>query len=115
MTSPVAALALLMPVDIQAAAKAKRSPAMTLMPLSFASILGGACTLIGTSTNLIVNGWLIDETEHPGLGMFDIAAVAFPVALVGIAFVLLSSLVLAGLGLLAIAAVTPTIVERFFG
>ena len=43
----VAALALLMPVDIQAAAKAKRSPALSLMPLSFASILGGMITLIG--------------------------------------------------------------------
>ena len=43
----VAALALLMPVDMQAAAKARRSPALTLMPLSFASILGGMVTLIG--------------------------------------------------------------------
>ena len=43
----VAALALLMPVDMQAARKAKRSPALTLMPLSFASILGGMVTLIG--------------------------------------------------------------------
>ena len=44
----VAALALLMPVDMQAAQRAKRSPALTLMPLSFASILGGMVTLIGT-------------------------------------------------------------------
>ena len=50
----VAALALLMPVDIQAAAKAKRSPAMTLMPLSFASILGGMVTLIGTPPNVVI-------------------------------------------------------------
>ena len=42
----VAALALLMPMDIQAAYRAKRSPALTLMPLSFASILGGMVTLI---------------------------------------------------------------------
>jgi di/tricarboxylate transporter len=44
----VGALALLMPVDIQAAANAKRSPALTLMPLSFATILGG----MGTSSSL---------------------------------------------------------------
>jgi Na+/H+ antiporter NhaD/arsenite permease-like protein len=44
----VAALALLMPVDVQAAKRAKRSPALTLMSLSFASILGGIVTLIGT-------------------------------------------------------------------
>jgi di/tricarboxylate transporter len=44
----VAALALLMPVDMQAAQRGKRSPALTLMPLSFASILGGMVTLIGT-------------------------------------------------------------------
>ena len=44
----VAALALLMPIDLQAADKAERSPRLTLMPLSFASILGGMITLIGT-------------------------------------------------------------------
>ena len=45
----VAALALLMPVDRQAARKAGRSPSLSLMPLSFASILGGMITLIGTA------------------------------------------------------------------
>ena len=50
----VAALAMLMPVDIQAAIKAKRSPSLTLMPLSFASILGGMITLIGTPPNIII-------------------------------------------------------------
>jgi di/tricarboxylate transporter len=51
----VAALALLMPVDLQAADKEKRSPALTLMPLSFASILGGMITLIGTPPNIIIS------------------------------------------------------------
>ena len=50
----VAALALLMPVDLKAAAKSARSPALTLMPLSFASILGGLVTLIGTPPNIII-------------------------------------------------------------
>jgi hypothetical protein len=50
----VAALAMLMPLDIQAAVKAKRSPALSLMPLSFASILGGMITLIGTPPNIVI-------------------------------------------------------------
>ena len=50
----VAALALLMPVDMQAARQAKRSPSLTLMPLSFASILGGMLTLIGTPPNIVI-------------------------------------------------------------
>ena len=50
----VAALALLMPLDLQAASKSKRSPALTLMPLSFASILGGMITLIGTPPNIVI-------------------------------------------------------------
>ncbi|MEO1203114.1 MAG: SLC13 family permease, partial [Pseudomonadota bacterium] len=50
----VAALALLMPLDLQAARKSGRSPSLTLMPLSFASILGGMITLIGTPPNIVV-------------------------------------------------------------
>ncbi len=50
----VAALALLMPVDIQTAHKAGRSPGLSLMPLSFATILGGMVTLIGTPPNIII-------------------------------------------------------------
>ncbi|MGB1563329.1 MAG: SLC13 family permease [Sinimarinibacterium flocculans] len=59
-----------------------------LMPLSYAAIFGGTCTLIGTSTNLVVNGlWTGDG--HPGLGMFDIAAVGIPSALAGMAYLML--------------------------
>jgi len=84
----VAALALLMPVDIQAASKAKRSPALSLMPLSFASILGGMITLIGTPPNII-----IAEFRNDALGasyrMFDFAPVGLACAAVGIAYVTL--------------------------
>ncbi len=82
----VAALALLMPVDIQAAAKAERSPAVTLMPLSFATILGGMITLIGTPPNVVVATFrqqALGETFH----MFDFAPVGVVVALAGILFV----------------------------
>ena len=53
----VGALGLLMPAALQSAVKAKRSPALLLMPLSFGSILGGLVTLIGTPPNIIVSGY----------------------------------------------------------
>jgi len=84
-------VAMLLPVTHDWAKRHNFSVSHLLMPLSFAAILGGSCTLIGTSTNLIVNGWLINETSHQGLGMFDIAKAALPIAVVGIVFVLLSS------------------------
>ena len=84
----VAALALLMPVDIQAAAKAKRSPALTLMPLSFASILGGMVTLIGTPPNVVIATFREQALGAP-YGMFDFAPVGLVVATVGVAYVAL--------------------------
>ena len=84
----VAALALLMPVDIQAARKAGRSPSLTLMPLSFASILGGMVTLIGTPPNIV-----IAEFRGDALGesyrMFDFAPVGLTCAVIGVAYVAL--------------------------
>ncbi len=58
-----------------------------LIPLSYAAILGGTCTLIGTSTNLIVNGLLID-TKSVSLNIFDPALVGLPIAVVGIIYLL---------------------------
>ncbi|MCG5516984.1 MULTISPECIES: SLC13 family permease [unclassified Ectothiorhodospira] len=58
-----------------------------MMPLSFAAILGGTITVIGTSTNLVVNGLLIEQTGT-GLGLFDIAWVGVPVALLGLGLML---------------------------
>ncbi len=82
----VAALALLMPVDLQAAHKAKRSPALTLMPLSFASILGGMITLIGTPPNIVIAGFRYDKTGS-AFDMFDFAPVGAACAVVGVIFV----------------------------
>jgi len=84
----VAALALLMPVDIQAATKAKRSPALSLMPLSFASILGGMITLIGTPPNIVIAEFRNDALGAP-YRMFDFAPVGLACAAVGIAYVTL--------------------------
>jgi len=82
----VAALALLMPVDLQAAQKAERSPALTLMPLSFASILGGMITLIGTPPNIVIATFREEALGAP-YTMFDFAPVGVAVAAVGIAYV----------------------------
>jgi len=84
----VAALALLMPLDLQAAKKSRRSAALTLMPLSFASILGGMITLIGTPPNIVVaeiRGAALGESFH----MFDFAPVGLACAVVGVAYVTL--------------------------
>ncbi len=81
----VAALALLMPVDLKAAAKEKRSPALTLMPLSFASILGGMVTLIGTPPNIIIASYREKALGAP-YGMFDFAPVGLAVAVAGVLF-----------------------------
>jgi len=82
----VAALAVLMPVDLHASSKAGRSPALTLMPLSFASILGGMITLIGTPPNIIVAEFRNDELGEP-FSMFDFAPVGIVCATVGILFI----------------------------
>ena len=82
----VAALALLMPVDMQAAHKAGRSPALSLMPLSFASILGGMITLIGTPPNIVIAEFRNDALGAP-YRMFDFAPVGLTCAVVGVAYV----------------------------
>ena len=57
-------------------------PKRFLIPLSYVTILGGACTLIGTSTNLLVND-MARNAGQPGFGMFEVTPVALMVALVG--------------------------------
>ncbi len=64
------------------------SPSRFLMPLSFAAILGGTATVIGTSTNLVVSG-LLEAAGQPPIGMFEITKVGLPVAAVGLLFVVL--------------------------
>jgi Na+/H+ antiporter NhaD/arsenite permease-like protein len=69
------------------------------IPLSFASILGGTCTLIGTSTNLVVAGMVIDLLSQNApntppireIGMFDLTYIGLPATLAGIAFMMFSS------------------------
>jgi len=85
----VAALALLMPMDVETAAKAKRSPALTLMPLSFATILGGTITLIGTPPNIVVAEFRGRALGTP-YGMFDFSPVGLAITLVGLTFIALA-------------------------
>jgi di/tricarboxylate transporter len=66
------------------------APSKLFIPLSYAAVLGGVCTLIGTSTNLVVNGLLIDAGLEP-MGMFTITRVGLPVAVVGITYLLLTA------------------------
>ncbi|WP_412553995.1 SLC13 family permease [Shimia sp. MIT1388] len=84
----VAALALLMPVDIQTARKAGRSPSKSLMPLSFATILGGMATLIGTPPNIIIAS-IREESLGEPFKMFDFAPVGGLTAIAGLLFVAL--------------------------
>lgn len=81
-------VALFIPAVDDWARRLRFSPSKLMLPLSYAAILGGMCTLIGTSTNLVVNGLMIAETDNPGLGMFDIAWLGLPCALVGALVVL---------------------------
>lgn len=62
------------------------SPSKLMIPLSYASILGGSLTMIGTSTNLVVNGQYQALTGHEGFSLFFITAIGVPVAIIGMLF-----------------------------
>jgi len=62
-----------------------------LIPLSYASILGGTCTLVGTSTNLVVYGLAREHDPDIAIAFFDIAWLGLPAAVVGTLYVLLTS------------------------
>ncbi len=66
------------------------SPSKLMIPLSYTAILGGTVTLIGTSTNLIVNGQYQTLTGEPGFSLFSITAVGLPVAITGFLFMWLA-------------------------
>jgi di/tricarboxylate transporter len=80
----VGALALLMPLALRLSER----PSAVLMPLSFATILGGLVTLIGTPPNIIIATYRADVTGEP-FAMFDFAFVGLPIAVIGLVFVLL--------------------------
>lgn len=69
--------------------KIKIAPSKLMIPLSYGAILGGTLTLIGTSTNLIVNGQYQSLTGEAGFSLFSITAVGVPVTICGILFMLI--------------------------
>src|SRR5262249_23595494 len=71
------------------------TPSKLFIPLSYAAILGGLCTLIGTSTNLVVNALMLDarrgDPSMPVMTMFTITAVGVPVAIAGIVYLAIAA------------------------
>jgi di/tricarboxylate transporter len=80
-------VAMLTPLVISWARRNGFSPGRFLIPLSYATILGGVVTIIGTSTNLTVAGLML-KSKMPPMGFFELAAVGIPVCVVGIAYLL---------------------------
>ena len=84
-------VAMFIPVVSDWSRKLRISPSKLMIPLSYAAIFGGICTLIGTSTNLVINGLLIEATDLPGLKLFDLAVVGFPCAIAGMIYLFLTN------------------------
>jgi di/tricarboxylate transporter len=98
MMAPVAAMsaflnntpvvAMFIPAINDWARKNQLSVSKLMIPLSYAAIVGGTCTLIGTSTNLVVNGLLVSETDSAGIGMFDLAWIGLPISIVTLIYLI---------------------------
>jgi len=85
-------VAIMIPILQKWSKKCGISPSQLFIPLSFASILGGTCTLIGTSTNLVVEGMMRERyPDAEPIGMFDLSMYGVPVALSGFAYILIFS------------------------
>ncbi|MCF7888972.1 MAG: SLC13 family permease, partial [Victivallales bacterium] len=81
-------VAMFIPIVIEWCDSIKQQPSKLLIPLSYISIFGGICTLIGTSTNLVVNGLFQQHFHNNGLGMFEITKLGVPCAIVGILYLI---------------------------
>jgi len=81
-------VAMFVPLTISWARRNDVSPSKLLIPISYFAILGGTCTLIGTSTNLVVHGLMVEQgisglTGRPGIGLFELSIIGIPYAVVG--------------------------------
>ncbi len=83
-------VAAMLPAVNDLAKRVRATSSQLLLPLSYATILGGMCTLIGTSTNLLVQGKIVQEGLPP-LGFFAPAAVGIPATVLGIVYMVLTS------------------------
>jgi len=99
--------AMFLPVVLGIAARIKISPSKLLMPLAFGAILGGTCTLIGTSTNLAVSGALPRYGMEP-LSMFELTKVGVPIVGVGMLYMLVL-----GIRLLPRRELAPSLTEQY--
>jgi di/tricarboxylate transporter len=89
-------VAMFIPIVTSWCRKHRVEPSRLLIPLSYLAILGGTCTLIGTSTNLVINGLMretsasdpaLSQSLHP-MGFFELGYVGLPYAVIGIAYLL---------------------------
>ena len=85
----VGALALMLPVALKTAVDRQRSPTILLLPMAFASILGGMMTMIGTPPNIIIASLRAELTDEPAFGLFDFSPVGGLVAIAGLLFIVL--------------------------
>ncbi len=85
--SNTAATAFFLPVTIGLARRARISPSELLLPLAFASILTSSVTLISTTTNIVISGLMTQNGLAP-MGMFEMAPVGLPIAIVGLIYLL---------------------------
>lgn len=83
-------VAMFVPIVLEWCRRREISPSRLLIPVSFLATLGGTCTLIGTSTNLLVNAEMV-EKGMPGIGLFEISMVGIPYAIVGVLYMLAAS------------------------
>ena len=83
-----AIVAIFMPVTIRLAHKYKLSPSKMLIPLSYAAILGGTLTLVGTSTNLLVNSIFVEASNSESLGMFEFMKYGIILLVIGLFYIL---------------------------
>jgi di/tricarboxylate transporter len=81
-------VAMFVPIVMDWCRRHRVSPSKLLIPLSYLTILGGTCTLVGTSTNLVINGLMI-ENGIEGMHLFEIGVVGLPYAVIGVAYLLL--------------------------
>lgn len=82
-------VAMFIPVVTDWAKKIRLRPSQLLMPLSFATVLGGLCSLIGTSTNLVVSGLVVAQTDLKPLHMFDPAWLGVPATIAGCLYLII--------------------------
>ncbi|HEY2395478.1 MAG TPA: SLC13 family permease [Rudaea sp.] len=83
-----ALVATFLPVVLGVCARSKTSPARVLMPMSYAAQMGGVCTLLGTSSNLLTNSIAVEHGLHP-FGVFEFGRLGVPLALAGIVYLML--------------------------